>query len=251
MYPYFELFGRDLGMYSIMTLCGIFTAGIYSCIMAIRKKYDYADLIIFILIISAGAFIGTHLLYAIVNYQIIIYVFGNIEKIDTLGKALDALKYILGGSVFYGALFGGLLTGYIFIKKNNCYEKYVDIVAVNIPLFHFFGRIGCFLGGCCYGIPSKTGFVYTINPIVEANGITRFPVQLLEALKQGLCFRCSIVLIKNGKYKDKLLYICLLTYATRRFFIEFLRGDSYRGIWLFFSTSQIISILVILFVLIK
>ena len=29
---------------------------------------------------------------------------------------------------------------------------YFDMLAVGIPLFHAFARIGCFLGGCCFGI---------------------------------------------------------------------------------------------------
>jgi phosphatidylglycerol:prolipoprotein diacylglycerol transferase len=251
MFPYFEFFGRDLGMYSIMALCGIFAAGIYACIIAVRQKYDYTELIIFLLILSAGAFIASHMIYALVNYQIIIYAVHNIKKIDTFNKVLDVLKYTLGGSIFYGGLLGGLLTGYFFLKKNINYKKYVDIIAVNIPFFHFFGRIGCFLGGCCYGIPNKIGFVYTNNPIAEANGISRFPVQLLEAFFNLLLFLLLNYFFKNGKYKDKLLSIYLLIYATGRFFIEFLRGDAYRGIWLIFSTSQILSILITLIVLFK
>jgi len=234
-----------------MILLGIFTGGIYACFLANKRKYNYADIVIFILFLFIGVIIGSRLLYAIVNYKNIVYVSENISKIDTLDKFITTLNIVFGGSIFYGGLLGGLLTGYILAKKNNCYEKYVDIIAVNIPLFHFFGRIGCFLGGCCYGIPAKIGFTYTINPIAQANGIVRFPVPLLEALFNLLLFLTLNTMYKNGKYKDKLLYIYLLLYATGRFFIEFLRDDSYRGIWLFLSTSQIISILIILFTFIK
>jgi len=246
MFPYIELFGREIGLYSIMLLCGIFTAGIYACRMAIRLKYDYSEIVIFMLNISAGAIIASLLLYVLVNYENIVYLVKNINKIDSFNKMLGALIYIFGGSVFYGGLLGGLLTGYILIRKNSNNKKFVDIVAVNIPLFHFFGRIGCFLGGCCFGIPCKTGFIYKINPIVEANGITRFPVQLLEAVFNFLLFLLLNYFYKIEKFSNKLIYVYLLVYATGRFFIEFLRGDAYRGIWLYLSTSQIISILIIL-----
>ena len=245
MYPNIELFGREIGLYSIMLLCGIFTAGTYACIMSIRQKYDYREIIIFMLVISAGAIIASYLLYVIINYKNVIYVFKNINQIDSLKKTLYALRFIFGGSIFYGGLLGGLLTGYILIKHNSNNQKFVDIVAINIPLFHFFGRIGCFLGGCCFGIPCKTGFNYTNNPIIEANGITRFPVQLLEAVFNLIIFLLLNHFFNTEKYKNKLIYVYLLIYATGRFFIEFLRGDAYRGIWLFLSTSQIISILFI------
>ena len=251
MFPYIELFGRELGFYSLMLLCGIFTAGVYACRMAVRQKYDYSEIVIFMLLLSTGAIIGSYLSYVLVNYINIVYLVKNINQINTFNKMLSALRYIFGGSIFYGGLLGGLLTGHILIKKNSNNKKFVDIVAVNIPLFHFFGRIGCFLGGCCFGIPSKIGFIYTNNPIVEANGITRFPVQLLEAVFNFLLFLLLNHFFKIEKYKNKLIYVYLLVYATGRFFIEFLRGDAYRGIWLFLSTSQIISILILLIVLSK
>jgi phosphatidylglycerol:prolipoprotein diacylglycerol transferase len=251
MFPYIVLFGRELGLYSIMLLCGIFTAGVYACRMAIKQKYDYSEIVIFMLLLSAGAIIASYLFYVLVNYKNLIFLINNLKQIDSFSKMLSALRYIFGGSIFYGGLLGGLLTGYILIKKNNKNKIFVDIVAVNIPLFHFFGRIGCFLGGCCFGIPSKLGFIYTNNPIVQANGITRFPVQLLEAVFNFFLFLLLNYFYKIGKYKDKLIYVYLLIYATGRFFIEFFRGDEYRGIWLFLSTSQIISILILFVLLIK
>jgi len=47
------------------------------------------------------------------------------------------------------------------------------------------------------------------------------------------------------------LYVYLVIYSVGRFFLEFLRGDVNRGMWLFLSTSQLISILIILAVLIE
>ena len=251
MFPDIIIFGRVIGMYSVMALCGIFAGGINACIIADKCKYDYADMVIFILILSAGAIIGSHLLYALVNYKNIYFVIKNVTNIDSFNKLFISLNYILGGGVFYGGLIGGIITGCVLTKKNAKYKNFIDIVAVNIPLFHFFGRIGCFLGGCCYGIPGKYGFVYTNNPIVEANYVTRFPVQLLEALFNIFLFVLLYRFFKNNKYKNKLIYVYPAVYSIGRFFLEFLRGDKIRGIWLFLSTSQIISIFIVLIVLIK
>jgi phosphatidylglycerol:prolipoprotein diacylglycerol transferase len=249
MFPYFILFGRELGLYSLMILCGIFSYGIYACLMAWKFDYDYSDLIIYLLFISIGVVIGSHLLYTIVNYYNVIYVFENINKINTFEKLINVLNYLFGGSVFYGGLFGGLIVGYIISK--NKYRNFFDIGITSIPLFHFFGRIGCFLGGCCYGIESNIGFVYTKNPIIEANGVKRFPVQIFEAIFNILLFFLLSYLLRHRKLKNKLLYVYLSIYATGRFFIEYFRGDTYRGIWFSFSTSQIISIIIILVLTIK
>jgi len=250
MFPYIEIFGRDIGLYAIMTLCGVFTAGIYSCVLANRRKHDYADMIIFILLSFVGVVIGSHLLYALVNFKNVILVFNNVDKIETPEKFFNALNLTIGGSVFYGGLIGLITVCYALTKKDKNKIVFLDIVAVNIPLFHFFGRIGCFLGGCCYGIPAKIGFTYTNNPIAEANGVRRFPVQLLEASFNLILFLLLNHLLDKGKFRNKLMYMYLTVYATGRFFIEFLRGDTYRGMWLFLSTSQIISILIVFIVIV-
>jgi phosphatidylglycerol:prolipoprotein diacylglycerol transferase len=213
--------------------------------MAKEFNYDYSDIIVFLLVASIGVLIGSHLLYVLVNYKNIIYIVENIKKIDTLKELFSALNYIAGGSVFYGGLIGGIIAGYIVSKKNSKYTVFFDISAVSIPLFHAFGRIGCFLGGCCYGIESTIGFRYTRNPIVEANGVIRFPVQIVESLFNIAIFIFLHYLLRGTKLKNKLLYVYLCMYPVGRFFLEFLRGDTYRGIWFSLSTSQIISILII------
>jgi len=253
MFPYFTLLGlgRELGLYPLMVLCGIFSSGIYACFTAAKYNYDYTDLISFLLVASIGVIIGSHLLYAVVNYETVIYFINNIKKINSLERLLNVLNYIFGGSVFYGGLFGGIITGFIMTKRNNKYSGFFDIGVTSIPLFHFFGRIGCFLGGCCYGIESHIGFIYTRNPIIQANGVKRFPIQILEAVFNIGVFLLLDQLLRHNKFKNKLLYIYLAVYSTGRFIIEFFRGDTYRGIWFSFSTSQIISIYIIFVLIIR
>jgi len=248
MFPYIEIFGRSIGLFQIMLLCGIFSSGIYVCLSSVKLKFDYTDAIIFLLLLSIGAIAGGYLLYVLVNYRKVLFVVNNINVFENI---LNIIRFIFSGTIFYGGLLGGIFTGYILLKKYLAYKKYVDIVVVSIPLFHFFGRIGCFLGGCCFGIHSSFGFVHTNNPLTEANGIIRFPVQLLEAAFNMCLFLFLNYLFNNGKYRNRLIYVYLAIYAIGRFFIEYLRGDEHRGIWFIFSTSQIISVVLILFIFIK
>ena len=157
------------------------------------------------------------------------------------------MKDIFGGSVFYGGLLGGLLSGLIVIKAKKMNLKFTtDFLTPIIPLFHTFGRIGCFLSGCCYGVKSKIGFTYKHSLIESANGVNRFPIQLVEASFNLLLFILIYYLFRKGKIKGKLLYLYLILYSIIRFALEFFRGDSYRGFLLHLSTSQIISILIFL-----
>ena len=81
--------------------------------------------------------------------------------------------------------------------------------------------------------------------MAEANGVARFPVQLVEAgLNFGLFFLLW-TLLRKRRLPGRLLLLYLLIYPTYRFFLEFLRGDAIRGFLLGLSTSQVISLLLL------
>ena len=244
MFPTFELFGKTIGLYAVMSLIGAFICGIYSCKIARKNGYDDNDIIVLLLISAVGALIGGHLLYGITNIDKIIKLFDNWHKITGFKEFFDVMIYIFGGSVFYGGLIGGITAGFIYLKnKKLCIPEYTDIVAPAIPLFHGFGRIGCFLGGCCYGIECKIGFIYNNSLVAEANNIRRFPVQLAESLFNFILFFILYKLYKKNKFKNRLLLLYIMSYSAGRFVLEFLRGDEIRGFIYGISTSQFISII--------
>ncbi|MDR2865050.1 MAG: prolipoprotein diacylglyceryl transferase [Spirochaetaceae bacterium] len=265
MFPFIELFGKTIGMYGLMTLVGILAAGFYSCRIAKKMSYDDNELIVFLLISSIGLFFGGHILYALVNYKYILYLIHNTEKLSSFYALFDSFRLLFGGSVFYGGLLGGIAAAYLYagIKKRD-FAFLSDICAPAIPLFHFFGRIACFLGGCCFGIEHDWGFTFHNSLVAQSNGVQRFPVQLLEALFNLALFFCLMYLQKriyfdisddtsSGKRQGRniknlcgrrLLFVYLMSYSTGRFFLEYLRGDSYRGHFLLFSTSQFIALVV-------
>lgn len=245
MFPYIKIFNKVITSYAIMAVIGVLVVG-YLCAKEAKKhKIDDNDMIIFMLICSIGVLVGGHLLYGIVNFNLFINFITNLNKINSFNDFFDPLIQIFGGAVFYGGLIGGLIAGLIYgkIKKLDI-KLYSYIITPFIPLFHFFGRIGCFLSGCCYGIESKFGFLYTHSLVEPANGVVRFPVQLLEALCNFILFLVLYRLQKKKKCYDYLLPLYLIIYSVLRFLLEFLRGDYYRGFLFGLSTSQIISILI-------
>ena len=251
MFPYITIIGRTIGLYQITMLIGIFAMGIYVCRLCTKNGYNDSDGINFLLLSSIGIFLGGRILYSIVNYQITIQVIKNISNINSLNDFFHAVYLIWGGNIFYGGLLGGLLAAVIIIKLNPQYKYLLDFVAPAIPLFHFFGRIGCFLAGCCFGITSSFGFTMHHSIVDEANGVNRFPIQLLEAFINLLLFFILNNFRKKNIFREKLLYFYFLFYSVARFFIEFLRGDANRGFFFALSTSQIISIFIFCFVIFK
>jgi phosphatidylglycerol:prolipoprotein diacylglycerol transferase len=241
MFPHIVLLSRTIDTYKIMALLGIFSAGIYSYIWSKRKNIDYVETIHFLLVACIGVVLGSHLLYILINYK----------NIGTKQPFVDLVRLFFSGSVFYGGLIGGMGITYICRKKFPHFNQIAEIVTVSIPLFHFFGRIGCFFNGCCFGIESSFGFKFNSSYIDAANGIKRLPIQLIEAIFNIILFLLLHELSKKKIFKDKLLDIYLLAYSIGRFIFEFYRGDIYRGVYFHLSTSQIISMIIFVVVLFR
>lgn len=162
-------------------------------------------------------------------------------------------KYLSGGFVFYGGLLGGLAGAWLFCKQRRTSFAALgrDLVPA-LPLFHAFGRVGCFLAGCCYGIPAPAGWLGVTFPAsaVEApSGVPLLPVQLYEAAGCFLLFLLLEHLASRGWPGDRLLAVYLALYSVFRFLLEFLRGDAARGFLGPLSTSQVISLVVLAVVL--
>lgn len=238
MIPSFSFLGRTFTIYPLVALAGIFVAGITACRAAKRAGQKEDDMIMLLLVSSLGIFLGMHLLYGLVGIPQWPALMGQIYNFASFFQVMAAMW---GGSVFYGGLLGGLLAGACYLRRKGwSLGLWSSLVAPAIPLFHIFGRIGCFLGGCCYGLPSAWGFVYQYSPVVEANGIVRFPVQLMEAGWNLVLFLLLARLQRRGR--PHLLPLYLVLYSPARFLLEFFRGDAYRGILLGLSTSQWISL---------
>lgn len=245
MIPNFELFGKTFSPYMLFALAGILITLWFSYSKAKKHALNEVSMLYTFLISAVGIFIGMHLLYGITMYEHIIYFFSHLDEITSFSVFIDRMAVIFGGSVFYGGLLGGLFVGMLCYKKMKLTPLYADIAACSIPLFHFFGRLGCFFTGCCYGIECDIGIVYHYHPDELVNGITRFPIQLVEALFNLVLFFVLLMLLKKGRRHGRLLSIYLLSYSVFRFFAEYLRGDSIRGFVGPFSTSQLISLLIV------
>lgn len=76
-------------------------------------------------------------------------------------------------------------------------------------------------------------------------GIPRVPVQLIEAGFNFILFLVLYFYVKKKPRSGRALGIYVIAYSIARFSLEFLRGDVYRGGFLWLSTSQWISLLMI------
>lgn len=242
MYPIITIFGKDFSMYAIMAVIGLLIAGFVFCHGIKKNGGDESEATLLIIPVGLGMLVGGAVLYAITN----IALFPMFFEVNSFNEFWNVFGAVFGGSVFYGGLFGAILFGKLYIKIFKLPEAvYMDNGALFAPIFHGFARIGCFFGGCCYGVESTFGFCAHGNEYTLIGETRRFPVQLLEATLNFLIAIIIYLLLKNGKLKGRLFYVYLILYALIRFFDEFLRGDQVRGFVFGVSTSQIISMLIL------
>ena len=238
-------------MYGLMAGIGLIAVIFVSNALGRRRGHSPYDFFGAMLVMAAFAVVFAVVLYGLTNIRYLEQVFAQMGEYPSAFAFLQAVAVAFSGMVFYGGALGCIVGMVVWTRATKRDPRdYFDMLAVGIPLFHAFARIGCFLGGCCYGIESDIGFVYTVNPIAEANGVCRFPVQLLESGCEAALFALITWLYLRGKLHGRLIWVWLGSYAAIRFLDEFLRGDAYRGIWGPFSTSQWISLAILTVVLI-
>jgi len=243
MFPGFTIFDTFISSYAVTAAIGVFAAGITAMVRYKKLTGSNYPMLIVLLFSTIGILLGGSILYGITRIEYWHYIF----EAEDLWTAIRLIGVIFGGLVFYGGLLGGMLVAGIIIKINKYPgELITDVAAPSAALFHAFGRIGCFLGGCCYGIESDFGFVFTHSLNESANGVRRLPVQLFESGYEFILFFVLSYLLKKEKLKGRLFSLYLLLYAVFRFVIEYFRGDIYRGFIFGLSTSQFISIFIVI-----
>ena len=217
--------------YGLMIAIGILAAYYVSELRARRIGLN-ADLVWGLVLLAAVCGLaGAKLLYYL-------------TELPTIIANPRLLLDVSGGFVVYGGILTGILACWLYCRYHKVsFAAYADLVIPAVALGQGFGRIGCFLAGCCYGIACDSPISVTFTHSGFApNGIALLPTQLISS---GLDFLNCLLLIGIAKrpHKDgSITLFYLLFYSIGRFFVEFIRGDLIRGSVGPLSTSQFISI---------
>ncbi|MBE0392100.1 MULTISPECIES: prolipoprotein diacylglyceryl transferase [unclassified Flavobacterium] len=174
---------------------------------------------------TIGAFLGSR-------------IFGFLEN-PILPTSLPSFIDLLNYKTIMGGLFGGLLGVELAKKIIGEKESSGDLFVFPIILGIFIGRIGCFLSGTnefTYG--KETTFFLGMN---LGDGLQRHPLALYELVFLAVLFYFLTVL-KRKKLQNGLLFqYFMISYFGFRFFIEFLKPNTFFTFGL--SSIQILSII--------
>ena len=138
-------------------------------------------------------------------------------------------------------------------RKDISILALLDILGPAMALAHAFGRVSCFMQGCCFGKPAPNGFPLAVRFPVGSPAAHRYPslltggsepvypVQLFESAGNILMCVVLLLLLRKRKYAGTIGGVYLILYGVMRFLIEFMRGDHTDSI-LGLTPSQFIAV---------
>lgn len=165
-----------------------------------------------------------------------------------------------GGFVLYGGLIAGTLAAMLYVKmRGEKISRIADLAAPGLLIGIAFGRIGCFLNGCCYGQVTNS-FLGVRFPAgsniykdhVNAGKIGReepqsapvLPTQLMEtAAALALFFFLSWYDRTRKKHSGETALLAGVVYPVWRFIIEIFRDDPRGDRILGMTYSQFVSVI--------
>jgi prolipoprotein diacylglyceryltransferase len=185
------------------------------------------------------------------------YIFEAIRAVPSaiFSKSLEPFAYI--GRAAWGGVIGGALVALWLLRiRGQSAARFFDLISVPTSMAFVLVRIGCFLAGCDYGRPTDLwlGIRFPPNSLAALDHANRglvmlgspslpvHPTQLYESTLSLIAAMLAWMVLRKKRYDGSAFFTWLAAYSISRFAIEWLRGDTNRGIYGPFSSAQYISL---------
>ncbi|HEY4122466.1 MAG TPA: prolipoprotein diacylglyceryl transferase family protein [Byssovorax sp.] len=170
-------------------------------------------------------------------------------------------EFWAGGLTYYGGFIGASAAAVYLLKRDRFpFWKAADMAGFAVPLGLAFGRMGCLLAGCCFGLESGSSLALAFPPNSPASdsqfklhelaspGTWSHPVLPTQIFESAMCLAiaaaCLFYVHPRKRYDGQVFVTFLVAYAGGRFLLEYVRADD-RGGLLGLSTSQLIGLAVV------
>lgn len=212
-----------------------------------RLSLDEDKLITMILVVLVSSVVGARLLYVVEHLQ---------EFRRDWGSILAVWQ---GGLTLYGGVVGGTLGGLTAARRLGLpMWTAADALTPGFALGTMFGRIGCFLNGCCYGRPTELpwGVVFPPDSFagLEYGNMPVHPSQLYFSLAGLVLFGVAMALRTRLAIPGTLFWSILMLSALIRIPLDLTRSYEPEASLLHAGTviiteSQLLSFVIALFAL--
>jgi len=233
MFPEIAKFGSiTIRSYGLMIALGVVAGYFAARARAKRIKLNDDHLVDLLFYLLIFCIIGAKLLYVLTN-NTLFYLHNPIEIIRSAGEGLS----------FFGIIPAGILVAVVYAKRHKINVwALLDVLASGVLIGYAIGRIGCFLNGCCIGVPSDFWFAFGFPQV----NFTRLPTQLFTAFLAFLGFLHVYVIDVYKRFYGKTTGFLFIDYGIITFFIEFWRDVNHvPWLWNIFSASQWLALLLI------
>lgn len=245
----FEVLGQSVHSYSLLVAIATAAGVVVGMALGRRDGRSWRDMVDLAIVAVVGGLLGAkvfHTLFEAAGHHL---TDGGIATgvVDLLeDDPWHWARLFEAGYVFYGAVVGAFLIGWLFMVRRALPDKWSvgDYATPSLLIGVLIGRIGCFLGGCCYGRATDVPWAVTFPHGHAAAGIPVHPVQLYDAAF-GLIGLVAVALLYNRRrFGGEALCAFFFCYAIYRFSTELFRADADRGVWLggSLSTSQLVAL---------
>ncbi|UCE67046.1 MAG: prolipoprotein diacylglyceryl transferase [Candidatus Zixiibacteriota bacterium] len=233
--------------YGIMLALGFFIGILWARKRAVKAGIASEHVIDLSFIVLIASIIGSRFFYVIYHLD---------EFSDNL---LDIVNPFQGGTVgiaglsMMGGIILALVSAMIFlaVKKIDPWPLF-DAMMPMFALGLGITRLGCFLNGCCYGLPAHDHFGMVFPPESPAGyhypGIPLIPAQLYSSIAGIVILAIILVSEKYKRFDGHSFWLTIGLYSIWRFIIDFFRyyEDSMISVTMgdqAFSKNQLLSAL--------
>jgi phosphatidylglycerol:prolipoprotein diacylglycerol transferase len=158
-----------------------------------------------------------------------------------LAKLIAAVALWDGGIVFYGSVLGGMAGIFAFCTLRKIpVVPVLDVLAPSLLVGEGFGRIGCFLYGCCYGRACDLPWAVRFPPdsltfkklvekgLLEPDAVATgwlHPTQIYSSLAAFVLAGILALFFRRRPFDGAVLCLAAIIYPVSRYGIESLRAD--------------------------
>jgi phosphatidylglycerol:prolipoprotein diacylglycerol transferase len=200
--------------------------------------------------------IGARITYLLQNWQ---QVFGGKSGADYL---ISFISLWDGGIVFYGGVFGGIAGILIYsrLRRVNPIALF-DVLAPSLFVGEGFGRIGCFLYGCCFGRACSLPWAVQFPPdsltfeklmerqVIAPDALATIPLHPTQIYSSIMAFILASILtwfFRHRPFDGSVLALGWILYPINRYVLETLRDDEPGRLGTSFTFSQLTSIVLVI-----